>query len=89
MPVRIVGTERRAVYGMAESEEGTICTSHVEWNNRHELGVIPAAIAGLIRILPGRLSCQTPIGHESKLGRSPEKRCRALYAGDGMIAGLD
>ena len=29
----MVGTQRRAVYAMQESETGTICTSHVERNN--------------------------------------------------------
>ena len=32
-PSEMVGTERRPVYGMQESETGTICTSHVERNN--------------------------------------------------------
>jgi len=32
-PSDMVGTERRAVYSMQESETGTICTSHVERNN--------------------------------------------------------
>lgn len=32
-PSEIVGTDRRAVYGMDESETNTICTSHVERNN--------------------------------------------------------
>ena len=32
-PSEMFGTERRGVYGMRESELGTICTSHVERNN--------------------------------------------------------
>jgi IS1 family transposase len=32
-PSEMVGTERRAVYGMQESELSTICTSHVERHN--------------------------------------------------------
>lgn len=32
-PAEIVGTKRRAVFSMDESELGTICTSHVERNN--------------------------------------------------------
>lgn len=32
-PSEMVGTERRPVFGMQESELGTICTSHVERNN--------------------------------------------------------
>lgn len=32
-PSEMIGTQRRAVYGMDESETDTICTSHVERNN--------------------------------------------------------
>jgi hypothetical protein len=32
-PPEMVGTERRGVYGLRESEEPTICTSHVERHN--------------------------------------------------------
>ncbi len=32
-PSEIVGTKRRAVFGMSEAEERTICTSHIERNN--------------------------------------------------------
>ena len=32
-PSEMVGTDRRPVFGMQESELGTICTSHVERNN--------------------------------------------------------
>jgi IS1 family transposase len=32
-PSEMVGTQRRAVFGMAESEVASICTSHVERNN--------------------------------------------------------
>ena len=32
-PSEMVGTQRRSVYGMDESMEPTICTSHVERNN--------------------------------------------------------
>ena len=32
-PSEMVGTERKGVYGISESEERTICTSHVERHN--------------------------------------------------------
>jgi hypothetical protein len=32
-PSEMVGTNRRGVFGIRESEEGTICTSHVERHN--------------------------------------------------------
>jgi hypothetical protein len=32
-PSEIVGTKRRGVYGINDSEVSTICTSHVERNN--------------------------------------------------------